>query len=170
VLPCGINLELFAPIPRQTAWESSGLSLEKKLVFFAANPHTELKLYQQAQKFMDRIELVVARNIPNEIMSQYMNACELLLTSMHEGSPQVVKEAMACNLPVVSVDEGDILSRISGQNGCRVCENDTTETIARQLVDVLRVRQRTHSRESVMDLDENFIAHKLIEIYDQVSG
>jgi len=51
----------------------------------------------------------------------WLNASNvLLLTSLHEGSPTVVKEALACGLPVVSVDVGDVAERIEGIEGCHL--------------------------------------------------
>jgi teichuronic acid biosynthesis glycosyltransferase TuaC len=176
ILPCGINLDIFTPLPLEAARRTLGLPQHKKLVFFAADPLREVKRFrlasaavQQAQQMLPEIELIAANKIPNEIMPQYMNACDvLLLTSMHEGSPQVVKEAMACNLPIVSVAVGDVREWIAWQEGSRVCEDDAPETIARHLLAVLQAGQRTRGRESVMDLDEKVIASKLIHIYQQV--
>jgi teichuronic acid biosynthesis glycosyltransferase TuaC len=176
VLPCGIDLNLFTPTSMETARKTLGLSTGHKLVFFAANPQFEVKRFhlaqaavQMAQKSISGIELITANNIPHEMMPQYMNACNvLLLTSMHEGSPQVVKEAMACNLPVVSVAVGDVKDRIAGMEGCWVCEDDSPETISKYLVEVLRSNKRTDGRESILPMDEKIIVGKLIQIYQQV--
>jgi len=174
VLPCGIDTELFTPLPMELSRKKIGLSNNhNNLVFFAANPNRQEKRYQLAlqavqiaQQTVPGIELVTANNIPHEMMPYYMNASDvLLLTSMHEGSPQIVKEAMACNLPVVSVAVGDVIDRLDGQDGCWICEDDSPKTIARNLVKVLRLSHRTSTRNTIYHLDENVISKRLINVY-----
>ena len=75
-------------------------------------------------------ELLVAGDVAPTMMPVYLSACDvLLLTSAHEGSPNVVKEALACDLPVVSVDVGDV-QRMRGVDGCVLCADDRPDTIA----------------------------------------
>jgi len=67
----------------------------------------------------------------------YMNACDMMLmTSLIEGSPNVVKEAMACNRPIISVPVGDVAKMIDGVAGCSVCQRDPQE-IGERLADGL---------------------------------
>jgi teichuronic acid biosynthesis glycosyltransferase TuaC len=98
-----------------------------------------------------------------------MNACDVLVfTSMQEGSPNVVKEALACNLPVVSVAVADVPERLAAIAGCEVCADDRAETIAAALERVLRLGQRIAGRQSVEELDERRLTQKLIGIYHSV--
>ena len=98
-----------------------------------------------------------------------MRACDaLLLTSMQEGSPTVVKEALASDLPVVSVDVGDVRERIGEVAGCEVCADDSAETIAGALERVLARGERVNGRDAVKDLDEREIAKRVIAIYELV--
>ena len=98
-----------------------------------------------------------------------MSACDaLLFTSMQEGSPNVVKEALACNLPIVSVPVGDVESRLKRVEGCELCANDKPETIAAALHRVLLSGGRTNGRETVLDLDENKTTQRVIAIYQAV--
>ncbi len=63
----------------------------------------------------------------------------LLLTSRSEGSPQVVKEAMACGCPIVSVDVGDVRERVEGIEGCYVAKSRTPQELADLLRTALQI-------------------------------
>jgi teichuronic acid biosynthesis glycosyltransferase TuaC len=172
IIPCGVDLDLFRLMDQRDARKQLGIALDKRLVLFAANPDNPIKRYALAQEAVSLItsqfdvELVTISDIPHEIVPVYMNACDvLLLTSKHEGSPTVVKEALACNLPVVSVDVGDVGDRIEGIEGCVLCRDDSPQSIAAGMVEVLETGRRTESREQIDDLDEREVAKRIIEVY-----
>lgn len=175
VIPGGIDLDLFKPVPRHEARQALGLPDEQPIVFFAANPGTPVKRFGLARAAVDAlradmpdVQLLTAGGIPFTQMPLYMNAADVLLvTSRHEGSPTVVKEALACNLPVVSVDVGDVRQRIAGVAGCVVCKDDRPETIAAALRQVLAERARTNGREAAQWLDEKLMAEEIIAVYWQ---
>src|SRR3989442_15067534 len=78
-----------------------------------------------------------------------MNACDVLVfPSAQEGSPNTVKEALACNLPVVSVPVGDVPLRLRGIEGCELCADERPETIAAALERVLRRGPRPPGRDT----------------------
>ena len=100
-----------------------------------------------------------------------MSACDaLVFTSMQEGSPNVVKEALACDLPVVSVAVGDVPARLRGVAGCELCTDDRPETIAAALERVLRRRQRIAGHDAVQELDEHKLTQEVIAIYRTVAA
>ena len=112
------------------------------------------------------VDLVTAWGVPHELMPTYMSACDVLvLTSVHEGSPNVVKEALACDLPVVSLSIGDVPDRLRGIEGCEICPDARPETIAASLRRVLERGARIRGREAVVDLDERILAAKMVEVY-----
>src|SRR5207249_11054945 len=114
-------------------------------------------------------ELGVASGAPHAEIPYSMSACDVLVcTSMQEGSPNVVKEALACNLPVVSVPVGDVAQRLRGVEGCELCADDRPETIAAALERVLRRGQRSAGREAVQDLDERTLTQEVLAIYRSV--
>jgi teichuronic acid biosynthesis glycosyltransferase TuaC len=86
--------------------------------------------------------MVALDGIAHARVPTWMSACDaLLLTSRHEGSPNVVKEALACNLPVVAVNVGDVAERLDGVPGCHVCSDDSPTTIAAALDERLLTRR-----------------------------
>ncbi len=173
VIPSGLDLGKFKIIPKKEARKSLDLPEDKKLILFVANTITNpRKRFELAKSAVDLIkekydaEFVVANGIGHELIPVYMNACDaLILTSVHEGSPNVVKEALACNLPVVSVDVGDVRKRIENVEGCYIGEDDTKENLAKALEKVIKNNRRTNGRETVLELDENETTRRVIEIY-----
>lgn len=174
VIPSGVDLTLFRRIPQKEARQQVNLPQGKRLILFAADPNNPVKRFSLAQAAVEKlnekfsVELITTSNVPHALMPSYMNACDaLLLTSLHEGSPNVVKEALACNLPVVSVDVGDVRQRLDGIDGCVVCADDLPGTIAQGLTRVFERDQRISGRETVRDLDVKLLAKKLISVYEQ---
>jgi len=173
VIPSGLDLEVFRPNPLTEARKFLGLPLENKLVLFAASTiENPRKRYWLAKDAVDRLppdldaKLVVANNVPHAHVAYYMNACDaMILTSVHEGSPNVVKEALACDLPIVSLKVGDVASRIQKIEGCRVSPAASAECLAADLEYVLRRNCRIKGRENVLELHEQRIAAKVIEVY-----
>jgi glycosyltransferase involved in cell wall biosynthesis len=99
-----------------------------------------------------------------------MNASDCLLhTSASEGSPNVVKEALACNLPVVATPAGDIRDLLSGVTDSYVCAPIVGE-LADALVRCLDPPRRSNGREFTDFLDEGLIAERVAAVYERVSG
>jgi glycosyltransferase involved in cell wall biosynthesis len=93
----------------------------------------------------------------------------MVLASYHEGSPNVVKEAMACNLPIVSVPVGDVPERLAGIAGCAICPRDPA-ALGDALLQVLRDGKRTTGRCALQaaGLDQDAVARKILAIYEDV--
>lgn len=175
VLPSGIDFDLFRPEPQHQARSRLGLPTDRKLVLFVGNPNLARKRFALARQAVE----IVNRAIPTQLLAGWekthreiatlMNACDALVcTSMQEGSPNAVKEALACNLPVVSVEVGDVPLRLKGIAGCELCPDDRAETIAAALQRVLQRGTRTESRTALQDLDERVLTGRLIDIYRSV--
>jgi glycosyltransferase involved in cell wall biosynthesis len=171
VIPSGVDLDRFQPMPRQTARRELGLSSGKQFVLFPFAPDNPVKRFGLAKAAValagrPNTELLSVSGVPHERMPLYMNACDLLLlTSRHEGSSNAVKEALACNLPVVSVDVGDIRERLGSVAGCRVTADHEPATIAEALRTVLLEARPVAGRATVMGIDEKVIAKKIIQVY-----
>jgi glycosyltransferase involved in cell wall biosynthesis len=174
IIPCGVNTALFKPGPQDEARALLGLPQDKKLVLFCAGMRPE-KRFDVAKAAVDRlsandasVQLVIATEQPHSIIPHYMNACDVLvLTSDYEGSPTVIKEAMACNLPIVSVDVGDVAEVIAGTDGCYICQR-TPDDVAAGLNLALGRKRRTNGRANIAHLSLDGIADRLIEEYESV--
>src|SRR5205823_13037430 len=143
---------------------------------FVGNPAQARKRHALARRAVEivnhscPVELVTAWGAPHTDVPLYMNACDALIcTSSQEGSPNVVKEALACNLPVVSVPVGDVPLRLRGIEGCELCADERPETIAAALERVLRRGQRIAGRDTVTDLDERQTTQQVIAVYRSVA-
>lgn len=172
-IPCGLDLNLFCPIKQAVARSQLKLSQDKAIVLFGGRPEMPVKRYSLARAAIAKlerndVELIALSNVPHNLMPFYMNASDvMLITSVHEGSPTMVKEALACNLPIVSTDVGDVRERIGSIEGCIVCDDDRPETIANALAKVLARGQRIDGRQAVMDLDERLLTQKVIQVYQK---
>jgi glycosyltransferase involved in cell wall biosynthesis len=174
VIPSGLELDRFCPLPKEDARARLGLDPSRCYVLFAGSVGNPAKRYALARQAVDRlrgemdVELLTATSVTHDQIPYYMNASDaLLLVSLHEGSPNVVKEALACNLPVVSTDVGDVRKRIGRIEGCAVLPDDRPDTIADVLRSVLQRGARVDSRSSVLDLDEKVLTQKVIGVYRQ---
>jgi teichuronic acid biosynthesis glycosyltransferase TuaC len=174
VIPSGLDLDLFCPKPKKQAKEKLGLRQDRRYILFAGSVGNPRKRYNLAREAVDLlkdsfdVELLVASGITHDQVPDYMNASDLLLlTSLHEGSPNVVKEALACNLPVVSTDVGDVRERISNVAGCTILPDDHLESIAAAVRSALLNGKPINGRQAVMHLDENILTQKVIDVYRQ---
>jgi len=173
VIPSGLDFTLFRCTPREEARRRLGLPLAAHLALFVGNPALARKRYPLARRVVEILnrslptQLIVGWGVPHVDMPTLMSACDaLLFTSMQEGSPNAVKEALACDLPVVSVAVGDVPVRLRGIEGCELCADDRPETIAAALERVLRRGQRIAGRQAVQQLDENLITQQVLGVYD----
>jgi len=167
-----IDFDLFRPVPRAEARVRLGLPADERLVLFVGDPTDPRKRGDLARLAVELltaalpVRLVVGWGVPHAEMPYYMGACDaLVFTSRQEGSPNAVKEALACNLPIVSVAVGDVVERLHGVAGCEVCADDRPETIAAALARVLARGGRIAGREAVRHLDERLITQQVLAIY-----
>jgi glycosyltransferase involved in cell wall biosynthesis len=111
------------------------------------------------------VELHVLRDVPHAEVPWWLNAASaVLMTSTHEGSPNAVKEALACNVPVVSVDVGDVRARIGVIDGCFVAD-PTPEDLAAKLGLAVERNAPIDGRKRLDDVSVDHVAEKLREIY-----
>ena len=177
LIPCGIDLERFRPLDQAACRQQLNWPADRLHVVFNTNGDDPVKRPALARAAVSRMndigvraelhEMVGLRN--DEVPVRFNAADVLLLTSLHEGSPTVVKEALACNLPVVSVDVGDVAQRISGIDGCYLASADPGD-LAAKLCRVRDERRRLDARPRMSELSLESTARKLAAFYAKLTG
>lgn len=172
VIPSGVNLNVFHPIDRAEARRVLGLDDRPKYVLFpydATVARKRFDLLQEAvtlaRKQVPELEILQVVCVPRPQMPLYFNAADVLvLLSYGEGSPNAVKEAMAVNLPVISVVVGDTRELIGSTEGCYIVSPRADE-IAARIVEVCGRGARTRGREWIARYAEEKIAREVLEVY-----
>lgn len=173
LIPCGISLEDYPIIDKADARQQMGLSPSGKYVLFAGafdNPVKNAPLAKAAMEFVPDAELLELKGFSRPQVAALMQAVDaFLMTSFTEGSPQVVKEALACGCPIVSVDVGDVRERTEGIEGCFISERDP-EDIARFIKTALDFGGRTNGRLAIEKngLSNDVIAARIISVYENL--
>lgn len=172
IIPHGIDTDRFSPMDPEEAREAVGWDREAHHVLFPYSPDRGIKNYERAERVVqaadrrleDPIALQTISGVPHEEMPNYVNAASaLLLTSDREGSPNSVKEALACNTPVVSTDVGDVAERVRDVEPSVVGRSDPE--LVDGLVEVLEAGERSNGRVMVDDIDLETQVERLHGVY-----
>jgi glycosyltransferase involved in cell wall biosynthesis len=178
VIPNGVDLEVFRPADRERARTLLGWETEGPYVLFAGSPTNPRKGYPLAVRSVERaraqlgpnVRLMALAGIPADQVPVYMNACDALLVTSHwEGSPNAVKEAMACNLPIVSVGVGDVPDLLGGVEACEVHPRDPSR-LGDALVRVITAAKPSTGRARLQEkrLDLFSVARRVADVYEHV--
>lgn len=174
LLPCGVDINVFQPYDRLECRQQKGWERDEKKILFSGAFDNKVKNYPLANEAVailnkegNDAELLELKGYSREETARLMSAVDaLLMTSFTEGSPQVIKEAMACGCPIVSVDVGDVAEVTDGIDGCYIARRDSHD-IAAKLITAMSFGMRTQGRKRIEErcLDNKTVARKLIEIY-----
>lgn len=173
VIPNGVDLDLFPLVEQQEAREKVGFVKDGKYVIFVSDPSRPEKQFGLAEAAVaalkdDNVHLVPVYNKPHSEIVEYMCAADaLIMTSSNEGSPNVIKEAMVCNCPIVVTDVGDVRWVTEGVDGTYVSDTFEPEGLAVLLKKALEFGARTQGRKRIVDLGltSELVAQKLIRVY-----
>lgn len=178
IIPNGVNLETFYPQDYHQARQLVGFETDKRYIIWCSNPERKEKNFALAQAAVGMVSesynvvlFPIFNKTPQEV-AIYMNAADcLLLTSQKEGSPNVIKEAMACNCPIVSTDVGDVRERLEGLAGCYILPENMdqpVEELAALIANCLKFGKRTSGYKRIIDdqLTVEQVAQRIIQCYE----
>jgi len=175
VIPNGVNFEVFKPGNQAEAINKLGLCSDKKNLLFLGNKkdaNKNLALAKQAFKLLptNKYNLVTPYPVIPADVPIYLNAADvLLLTSLSEGSANVIKEALACNTPIVSVNAGDVSENI--KNVCKSYLVDyDPEQIATKITEACQDNDRSDGRSKILHLEISNIADRIITVYKTITN
>jgi teichuronic acid biosynthesis glycosyltransferase TuaC len=175
VTPSGVDTSIFYPQDKGKVRAELGWDRNEFVVLFNSGDDPIRKRLDLAKASI-KFARTICEPIRFEVLDGYMNTnlipilmnasdC-LLCTSDSEGSPNIVKEALACNLPVVSVDVGDVKERLAGVNPSRIVERDPEE-IGRAVAEMLTNGKRSNGSQVIQDLSLDRIAEKILQVYNK---
>ncbi len=175
VIPHGVNLDLFRPMPAAAARQAVGWRDDAAHVLFPYPTGRPEKDFPRAKRVVEAasqqvegdVVLQSLRGTDHTRVPLFMNAADaMLMTSKWEGSPNTVKEAMACNLPVVSTDVGDVRERLDGVEPSHVGETDAA--LVEGLVDVIRRGKPSNGRPAIAPLGLDTMGERIRAVYESV--
>jgi glycosyltransferase involved in cell wall biosynthesis len=177
VIPNGVRLEQFKIYNREIRNEL-GLNSEKKYILFLGDPAYKRKNFElalEAVKLLrdENIELLTPYPTSHENVVKYLNAVDVfIMTAFMEGSSNVIKEAMACNCPIVTTDAGDAKWVIGDTPGCFITSFDPKDVAEKLKLALAFAEQtgRTNGRQRIMEigLDSSSVAQRIVEVYEKV--
>jgi len=175
IVPNGVNVDKFRPINKNDALKQVKLNPFYRYVIFLSNPERKEKNYNLVQKAWENIKnedlkLIYLANICHDEVPYYINLADVaILSSLWEGSPNTIKEAMSCNIPIVTTEVGDVKWVIGDTEGCYISSYDA-EDMAAKIKLALKFENRTNGRQRIIDLglDSQSIAKKIIALYNQI--
>jgi len=171
IIPNGVDLKKIEELEKNI-----NINARKKMILFASDPNREEKNYTLAKQAIellgsDNIELKVVYNVPHEeVLMEILNCSLLLLTSKWEGSPNIVKEAMACNCPIVATDVGDVKWLFGNEPGHYLTSFDPRNVAAKikLALSFAEEKSRTMGRQRIIELglDSETVAKRIIKVYE----
>lgn len=189
IIPCGVPMDQCVVIDKAEARRQLGWDADKKYILFGGAFANLRKNYPLLKEAVDRIggdiEIIEMRGLSRKDCVLRMNACDVFaLPTKNEGSPQALKEAMACNCPIVATDVADIKHLLGGLPGHYVLPNKkgnaawwkgdehSAEELAELLRQALAFNGRTKGRDRIVELGytNELVAKKIVKIYEDIIG
>ena len=173
VQSCGLDLNTIKEMDRTDARRVLGWNnFDIKILFSASftNKNKNADLAKASVEKVEGAELIELNGYTRQEVNLLMNACNLqLTTSNKESGPLVVKEAMACGTPVVSVCVGDVKEIIGNTEGCYIAKRNPDD-IADKIKKALNFNGKTNGRQRIIDLglDNRIIAKRIVSIYEEI--
>lgn len=171
IIPCGVDLSIFYPINSTEAKKQLGLNPDQKYILFPSSFENEIKNFPLAQSVMHNFpdyQLMEISDRTRKEVNLLLNGSEaLLMTSFSEGSPQTIKEALACNVRIVSVDVGDVREQLKEVDGCFCCQYNQKE-LTEKLKKSLAEPRPAKGRKRAENYSNIKIAETIYAVYNQI--
>lgn len=175
ILPCGVNLNECVITPKEEARAKLGFERDKKYILFGGdfnNLRKNFPLLREAIELTGRKDIVTLemKGMSREQVCLHMSACDLFaLPTKSEGSPQALKEAMACNCPILATDVADIKHLLGNIQGHYLCDFDPND-VAEILSQALQFHSQTEGRKRIIELglSNDIVAKQIISLYKSV--
>ena len=192
IIPCGVPMEQMIIIPKEEARKQLGWDSDKKYILFGGAFKNERKNYELLKEAVDKLQMtndklqiacIEMKGLSRAECVLRMNACDLFALPSHsEGSPQALKEAMACNCPCLATDIADVRELFGDEPGHFILRNprkrherwDGDEKSLDEMVELLRealaFEGRTHGRERILELklSNEQVAKRIVRIYEEI--
>lgn len=176
IAPSPTNLDFFRPMDREQCRRQLGWGSSKPVAIFFGQGGRKCKRSDMAKKIADRFRLtnsnvelkIISDMVPLDIMPIYLNAADcLVFLSDSEGSPNLIRDACACNLPIVTVPVGDVAEVLENVIPSKIVDRET-EMLTREIINVSSLRTRSNGRTHVMKFSKEIIAMKHMEFYKEL--
>lgn len=173
VIPNGVDLSLFTPSDKSEARIKLGWDEEEKIILFfegstnyVKNQPLAEKVVELVQQEISNVRMILVKNVPFENLPFYYNGADvMLLTSLHEGSNNSLKEAMACNLPIVSTNCGDAKERLKGVDHSFVLDTYNAKALASKVEQILQNGKRSNACDHLEGVKIKNVANEINKVY-----
>jgi glycosyltransferase involved in cell wall biosynthesis len=175
VVPSGVDDSTFVPMPQDYARRLLGWDEDARIALFGGNPGNPGKRFWLAEAAckaasgrITDLQVKTLSCVDPADVPLMMNAADcLVFTSVTEGSPNVVKEALMCDLPVIATPAGDVRELLQGVSPSWVCEA-SVGVIADALTECLSAPKRSNGRSEASHLTTGAIAERVLSVYERV--
>ncbi len=187
IIPCGVPMDQCVVINKAKARKQLGWDADKKYILFGGafdNLRKNYPLLRDAVECIGGdIEIVEMKGLTREQCVIRMNACDMFALPSHsEGSPQALKEAMACNCPCLATDIADVRYLFGEEPGHWILRNprktyerwDADEKSLDEMVALLKealaFEGRTNGRKRIeeLHLTNEAVAKRIVNIYKEI--
>ena len=173
ILPCGVNTNFFKPFDKIKARKKLNLNENERIILFSSRFNNKNKnsslAFDSIKKLNYQINLQEIKDRTRKEVMLLVNASDFILkTSNYEGSPQIIKEALACNKPIISLDVGDVKNRIKSINNCFIVDNKP-KSIGEIINFIYKNKiEYSNGRESMFEISLDVQAKKLVKKYKEI--
>ena len=173
VIPSTTQIQKFFPLDGEQCRQELEWAQEHPIALFILGYDAKVKRLDLAEAIRDelhrrhsKVDLKIIRSFtPTEQLNKMFNAADtLVFLSDYEGSPNLIREACATNLPIVSVDCGDVSEVLKSVTECTIADRDIAQ-LTDAVENTANRRIRNNGRETAKQYSADALAPRLIAFY-----